>query len=72
MSFSFQHSGGSLPITIPLGESSASASCPSCERSGKEGVVTVLVRDDAASGTSTAMCDNGHMVMVAWSRDGAS
>jgi len=71
MSHSFQHAGGTLPIAIPLGESSASKACPACERAGADGVVTIMVRDDAGSGTTMATCSRGHMVMVAWTRDGA-
>jgi hypothetical protein len=72
MSHSFEHAGSTLPIAIPLGETSATKPCPTCTRAGGAGEVTLTVRDDAASGTTMATCSKGHMVMVAWTRDGAT
>lgn len=68
MSYSFQHSGASLPITIPLGEEHASAPCPACERADADGVVEVWARADVDAGTTTATCSRGHMVIVQWRR----
>lgn len=73
MSYSFQHSGGSLPITLTLEEESVTRPCPTCARVEDEGTVTVRVGTDRSSGSIPASCTRGHLVMVTYTRsDGSS
>lgn len=68
MSFSFQHSGGSLPMSLQLGQTDAEGVCPACSRAGLDGTVQVTVPADMDGGATMATCEHGHMVMVDWRR----
>ena len=70
MSQSWQHSGAALPITLALGETDATAECPTCTKIGasEPGRISLKVKPDGTGGTTPAMCSRGHMVMVQWTR----
>lgn len=68
MSYSFQHSGGALPITLALDEVSVTRPCPTCARIDREGTLTITAPVDRPSGSTPATCTAGHLVMVQWSR----
>jgi hypothetical protein len=72
MSFSFQHSGNSLPVTLALDETEVRADCPTCERSGMDGEVRFPVAAEKTEATTPARCSRGHVVMVTWRREGAA
>jgi hypothetical protein len=69
VSFSFQHQGGSLPITLNLDETEVVRPCPTCVRIEQEGFVKVKAAAERTSGGGPAPCNHGHMVMVSWTRE---
>jgi hypothetical protein len=69
MAFSYRHQGGSLPIRLDLDETEVTQPCPTCERAGLEGSVTITAAADRKSGMTPASCSNGHLIMVNWTRE---
>lgn len=62
-----------LPMSVPVGHTTAQELCPTCVRLELDppGVVKITVSSESEGGTVPGGCAKGHMTLVSWSRPDA-